>query len=174
MPLAGAGATRGQAPEQPRPGVTTTSATNTDGSLPPAPGQVAVRIRASRQRQPILDDELREAMVMRAGEMARMPETQRVAFAQELASKELDRLIERELILQDACQAEGTEEAANYRRTQRDASKEAIDGSLTSRKTPSTPTTPSFAPSWPKRACRLTAFGGRPSETSWSPSTSAI
>lgn len=101
MPLAGTGPTRGQAPEQPRPGVTTTSATS-NGSMPPAPGQVAVRIRAHVNGQPILDDELREAMVMRAAEMSRMTETQRVAFAQELASKELERLIERELILQDA------------------------------------------------------------------------
>ncbi|MBX7106399.1 MAG: peptidyl-prolyl cis-trans isomerase [Gemmataceae bacterium] len=99
MPVASTGATRGQAQELP-PGATIVP---TSG-LPDPAGQVAVRIRAHVNGAPILDEELREAMVLRTGELMNVPETRRASFVQELAVRELDRLIERELILQEAMQ----------------------------------------------------------------------
>jgi parvulin-like peptidyl-prolyl isomerase len=97
MPVSATGPTRGQAPEAP---VTKVSATE----LPPPAGQVAVKIRAHVNGNPILEDELREAMVMRMGEVLAMPEARRAAFFQEVAGRELERLIDRELILQEAMQ----------------------------------------------------------------------
>jgi len=100
MPVTATGLTRGQAPEAPAAPVTTVAATE----LPPPAGQVAVKIRAHVNGNPILEDELREAMVMRMGEVLAMPETRRAAFFQEVAGRELERLIDRELILQEAMQ----------------------------------------------------------------------
>jgi parvulin-like peptidyl-prolyl isomerase len=93
MPVTTTGATRGQIPEPPRP-------LNPDAAAAdPAKMQVAVRIRAHVNGAPILEEELREAMVMRTGELLNVPETQRAAYFQEMTGRELDRLIERELIL---------------------------------------------------------------------------
>jgi peptidyl-prolyl cis-trans isomerase SurA len=102
MPMAATGPTRGQQPEspqQPAPPVQPVA-----GTLPPPNGQVAVRIRAHVNGAPILDEELREAMVLRSGELLNAPEIRRAALFQEMAGKELDRLVERELILQDMFQ----------------------------------------------------------------------
>jgi len=93
MPVTTTGATRGQTPEPPRP-------LNPNGTpAEPNKMQVAVKIRAHVNGAPILDEELREAMVMRTGELLNVPETRRAAFFQEMTGRELDRLIERELIL---------------------------------------------------------------------------
>jgi peptidyl-prolyl cis-trans isomerase C len=51
---------------------------------------------------PIFDQELREAMVFRMGELVQVPESNRATEFQLMTSRELDRLIERELVLQDA------------------------------------------------------------------------
>lgn len=102
MPVASTGPTRGQAADTPKPeNVTLTSAT---ANMPTPAGQVAVRIRAHVNGAPILDEELREALVLRSGELLQVPEARRAQVFQELASKELDRLIERELVLQEALQ----------------------------------------------------------------------
>jgi peptidyl-prolyl cis-trans isomerase SurA len=102
MPVASTGPTRGQVAENPvQPNVTLTSAT---ANMPAPTGQVAVRIRAHVNGAPILDEELREALVLRSGELLQVPEGRRAQVFQELAGKELDRLIERELVLQEALQ----------------------------------------------------------------------
>lgn len=99
MPVASTNSTRGQSSDQPTANVTPVSAV-----LPPVNGQVAVRIRAHVNGAPILEEELREAMVMRTGELMQVPETRRASYFQELTNRELDRLIERELILQEMLQ----------------------------------------------------------------------
>jgi peptidyl-prolyl cis-trans isomerase C len=102
MPVASTGPTRGQTAENPpQPNVTLTSAT---ANMPAPTGQVAVKIRAHVNGAPILDEELREALVLRSGELLQVPEARRAQVFQELAGKELDRLIERELVLQEALQ----------------------------------------------------------------------
>lgn len=97
MPVAASGSTRGQTPDSP----TIIQAVTT---LPPSTGQVAVKIRAHVNGAPILDEELREALVLRTGELMNVPETRRASYFQEVATRELDRLVERELILQEALQ----------------------------------------------------------------------
>src|SRR5437763_1039305 len=75
MPVASTGPTRGQAAEPlAQPNVTLTSAT---ANLPAPTGQVAVRIRAHVNGAPILDEELREALVLRSGELLQVPEGRR-------------------------------------------------------------------------------------------------
>ncbi|MFO0808240.1 MAG: peptidyl-prolyl cis-trans isomerase [Gemmataceae bacterium] len=64
--------------------------------------QVAAKIRASVNGIPILDEELREAMTPYLGELMGVPEDQREAIFKKIAQRELDRLIERELILEEA------------------------------------------------------------------------
>jgi parvulin-like peptidyl-prolyl isomerase len=100
MPVSSTSATRGQAADGPGGAMIVPAS----GTLPPPNGQVAVRIRAHVNGAPILEEELREALVMRTGELMNVPEANRAAVFQELASKEMERLIERELILQEAMQ----------------------------------------------------------------------
>jgi parvulin-like peptidyl-prolyl isomerase len=100
MPVATTGPTRGQMPE--RPAVPTAPVTQTSASIGRTDPQLAVRIRAHVNGLPIMDDEIREAMVMHMGELAQMPDSRRAAAFQEMTTREIDRLIERELILQDA------------------------------------------------------------------------
>jgi peptidyl-prolyl cis-trans isomerase SurA len=90
VPVSSTTATRGQRPEV----VPVAGATN-------AP-QVAAKIRASVNGIPILDEELREAMTPYLGELMGVPEDQREAVFKKIAQRELDRLIERELILEEA------------------------------------------------------------------------
>lgn len=94
MPVTSTNATRGQNADPPNPITPTAGAAE----------QVAVRIRAHVNGAPILDEELREALVMRTGEVMNVPEARRAAYFQEMAHKELDRLVERELILQEMFQ----------------------------------------------------------------------
>jgi peptidyl-prolyl cis-trans isomerase SurA len=92
LPVASTTATRGQRPE----------VTPAGGNSAAAAPQVAAKIRASVNGIPILDEELREAMTPYLGELMRVPEDQREAAVNSLAQRELDRLIERELVLEQA------------------------------------------------------------------------
>jgi parvulin-like peptidyl-prolyl isomerase len=91
-------------PEQPV--VSTTASRGQQGDIVPASGagtaQVAARIRAKVNDIPILEDELREAMAQFAGELLSVPEAQRGELLQKIADRELQKLIERELVLEDA------------------------------------------------------------------------
>jgi len=91
-------------PEQPV--VSTTTSRGQQGEVVPASGtgtaQVAARIRAKVNDIPILEDELREAMAQFAGELLSVPEAQRGELLQKIADRELQKLIERELVLEDA------------------------------------------------------------------------
>lgn len=91
-------------PEQPV--VSTTATRGQQGDIVPASGtgtaQVAARIRAKVNDTPILEDELREAMAQFAGELLSVPEAQRGELLQKIAERELQKLIERELVLEDA------------------------------------------------------------------------
>lgn len=92
MPITTTSATRGQQPEvQPTAG---TTAVNT--------GQVAVRLRAMVNQTPILDDEVREAMAQYVGELLQTPEGLRPQKQQQIYERELQRLIDRELVLEEA------------------------------------------------------------------------
>jgi parvulin-like peptidyl-prolyl isomerase len=102
MPVATTGPTRGQAQETPPPAALPQGVQTSGSAMPPPAGQVAVRIRAHVNGLPILEEELREGVVMRMGEVLALPEVRRAAYFQELAGRELERLIERELILQEA------------------------------------------------------------------------
>jgi parvulin-like peptidyl-prolyl isomerase len=89
-------------PEQP---VTSTTATRGQAPDPAAAGgvtQVAARIRASVNGVPILEEELREATAQYAGELLAVPEAQRAEVLKKVADRELQRLIERELVLEEA------------------------------------------------------------------------
>jgi parvulin-like peptidyl-prolyl isomerase len=91
-------------PEQPI--VSTTASRGQQGDVVAASGtgtaQVAARIRAKVNDTPILEDELREAMAQFAGELLSVPEAQRGELLQKIADRELQKLIERELVLEDA------------------------------------------------------------------------
>src|SRR5262249_22004778 len=63
---------------------------------------VAVRMKVSVNGIPIMEDELREAMAPYLIELLQIPEAQRPAAMQKLTERELTRLIERELILEEA------------------------------------------------------------------------
>jgi peptidyl-prolyl cis-trans isomerase SurA len=65
-------------------------------------GAVAVRTRATVNGIPIMEDELREALAPYVGELLQVPESQRAAALQKLNERELNRLIERELVLEEA------------------------------------------------------------------------
>ena len=92
IPVTSTTATRGQKPDvQPAAG---TTAANT--------GQVAVRLRAMVNQIPILDDEVREAMAQYVGELIQTPEAFRPKKQQQIYERELQRLIERELVLEEA------------------------------------------------------------------------
>jgi peptidyl-prolyl cis-trans isomerase C len=91
IPVTSTSATRSQKPDiQPTAG---TSAANS---------QVAVRLRATVDGVPILDDEVREAMAQYVGELLQTPEDQRPQKQQQIFERELQRLVERELILTEA------------------------------------------------------------------------
>lgn len=66
------------------------------------PGQVAVRLRATVNGIPILDDEVREAVAQYVGELMQTPEALRGQAQQKIYERELQRLIERELVLEEA------------------------------------------------------------------------
>jgi parvulin-like peptidyl-prolyl isomerase len=65
-------------------------------------GAIAVRMRATVNGIPIMEDELREALAPYLGELMQIPESQRAAALQKLNERELNRLIERELVLEEA------------------------------------------------------------------------
>jgi peptidyl-prolyl cis-trans isomerase SurA len=67
-----------------------------------ADGQVVSRIRASVNGVAILDSEVREAIYPMLMEVQSLPEPERFAKQEEIYERELQRLIEREVILQDA------------------------------------------------------------------------
>jgi peptidyl-prolyl cis-trans isomerase SurA len=70
---------------------------------PPVPeGEVAVQIRAVVGGIPILDDELRQATYQQLVGLANLPEPERSTRQRAVVRAELDKLIERELILNDA------------------------------------------------------------------------
>jgi peptidyl-prolyl cis-trans isomerase SurA len=72
--------------------------------LPPvtnADGKVAVRAIAYVNGQPIFDFELRDAMLQRMREVASLTETERDKRLKEIEAQELDKLIEREVIVED-------------------------------------------------------------------------
>lgn len=73
-------------------------------SLPPttfADGNVAVRAVAYVNGQPIFDFELRDAMVQRLREVANLEEPARSRKLQQIEAQEIDKLVEREVILED-------------------------------------------------------------------------
>ncbi len=92
QPITATSATRGQQPE------VVPAGGNSAANAP----QVAAKIRATVNGIPILDEELREAMTPYLGELMRIPENQREAAVNSIARRELDRLIERELVLEQA------------------------------------------------------------------------
>src|SRR4051812_3943386 len=104
MPMQSSGATRGQMPEALKPvapAAASTPVTQTS-AMSPSRDQLAVRIRAHVNGTPILDDEVREALVLHMNELIQTPESQRAAVYKEMTKREIDHLVERELILQDA------------------------------------------------------------------------
>jgi peptidyl-prolyl cis-trans isomerase SurA len=91
-----------------------------------AGGQVAARMRASVNGIPILDDEIREAMAQYVGELMTLPEPQRSAAQQKIAQRELDRLIERELVLEEMmARLKAVNQTKVLQDLQREATKEA-------------------------------------------------
>jgi peptidyl-prolyl cis-trans isomerase SurA len=91
VPVTSTTATRGQKSDvQPASGTTANT------------GQVAVKLRASVNTIPILDDEVREAMAQYVGELLQTPEALRPQKQQQIYERELQRLIERELVLEEA------------------------------------------------------------------------
>jgi hypothetical protein len=91
-------------PEQPVASTTTSRGQQSD--VVPTAGtgtaQVAARVRARVNDIPILEDELREATAQFAGELLAVPEAQRGELLQKIADRELQKLIDRELVLEDA------------------------------------------------------------------------
>jgi parvulin-like peptidyl-prolyl isomerase len=90
------------------PSAPTASTTNTRSQTPdvvPASANshsIALRMRASVNGIPILEDELREALTPYISELLQVPEAQRASALQRINDRELNRLIERELILEEA------------------------------------------------------------------------
>ncbi len=83
----------------------TSAARGQSGEVQPAggtTGQAAVRLCANVNGIPILEGEVREAMAQYIGELLAAPESQRAALQQQIAERELQRLIERELVLEEA------------------------------------------------------------------------
>jgi parvulin-like peptidyl-prolyl isomerase len=68
----------------------------------PSDSRVAVRIRATVNGVAILDDEVRDATFQYVMELQNIPEPQRSAALYQVYQRELQRIIEREVILQDA------------------------------------------------------------------------
>lgn len=65
-------------------------------------GQITVRIRAHVNGVPILEEEVREATYQYMAEILALQEPQRSAHQKELFDRELQRIIEREVVLADA------------------------------------------------------------------------
>ena len=90
----------------PMPIASTTTTRGQSGDIVPAStaggGQIALKIRASVNGIPILEDEVREALAPYVGELMQAPESQRAAVLRKISERELNRLIERELILEEA------------------------------------------------------------------------
>ena len=91
VPVQSTSSTRSQSPD-----VVPASSSNSSAA------GVAVRMRASVNGIPIMEDELRQALAPYLMELLRVPEDQRAATLQKLNERELNRLIERELILEEA------------------------------------------------------------------------
>lgn len=68
----------------------------------PADGQLSVRIRAQVNGLPIFDDEVREATYQYLVMTVNLPEPERTQRQREIYERELDKLIEREMILSEA------------------------------------------------------------------------
>jgi parvulin-like peptidyl-prolyl isomerase len=113
--------------------VTTTSATRgQSGDVQPASGtiapngRVAARLRANVNGIPILDDEVREAIAQHIVEWLNVPEAQRAAVQQKIAERELQQLIDRELVLEEAfAKLKSLNKPDVIRQLQETASKEA-------------------------------------------------
>jgi peptidyl-prolyl cis-trans isomerase SurA len=106
VPVTSLTSTRGQAGTEVRP-VGGTTAVNSIAGNPgtvnaAVTGQVAVRLRATVNGIPILDDEVREAMAQYVGELIQAPESMRPQVQQQIFDRELNRLVERELVLDEA------------------------------------------------------------------------
>ena len=90
------------------------------------PGQVAVRLRATVDQIPILDDEVRGAMAQYVGELIQTPEALRPKKQQEIFDRELQRLIERELVLEEAQRRiKSTGKTQIWEELEKEAAKEA-------------------------------------------------
>lgn len=92
LPMASSTSARSQAPE----------VVPASSGGPGPSNAIAVRMRASVNGAPIMEDELREALGQHIGELMQTPEAQRAAVVQRITEQELNRLIERELILDEA------------------------------------------------------------------------
>src|SRR5207244_5455682 len=68
----------------------------------PQEGEVTARVRATANGVPILDQEVREAVRPALLETRSLPEPDRSARQNEIVQQQLDHLIEREIILQEA------------------------------------------------------------------------
>jgi parvulin-like peptidyl-prolyl isomerase len=89
-------------------------------------GGVAVRIRATVNGIPIMEDELREAVAPHLGELFQVPESQRASALAKLNERELDRLVERELVLEEAmAKIKGLNRPTVLEDLKKEASKEA-------------------------------------------------
>src|SRR5262249_20110856 len=74
-------------------------------ALPPvtaADGKVEVKVVAYVNNMPIFDSEVREGLMMRLRELEGLSESQREAKLKEFRSAELEKLIEREVVLDTA------------------------------------------------------------------------
>jgi len=117
VPVASTTSTRGQSgggDVHPASGTTVVNAV-------PA-GQVAVRLKATVNGIPILEDEVREAMAQYVGELLAAPEAARPQLQQQIYDRELQKLIERELVLDEAI---GRIKAAGKDQILKDLQKEA-------------------------------------------------
>jgi peptidyl-prolyl cis-trans isomerase SurA len=74
---------------------------DTESPRPPVNGQLAVKIVARVDGTPILEKELREATYTHLGELIRLPEPERTRRRQQIELEELQRLIERELVMRE-------------------------------------------------------------------------
>src|SRR5262249_41742027 len=112
--------------QQPEPlGKVTPVSTSYASTSRPEP-TVALRIRASVNGMPITEEELREALAQHLGEILAVPESMRGEAQRQMSVRELDRLVERELILQDAMERlKALKRPKLIEELQREASKEA-------------------------------------------------
>lgn len=92
LPMASTTTTRSQAPD----------VVPASSGRPGPSNAVAIRMRASVNGAPIMEDELREALGQYAVELMQAPEAQRAEAIQRITERELNRLIDRELILDEA------------------------------------------------------------------------